>query len=69
MNLDPAIRLKILTLLSDAYPALFDFRRLPEYGQREFQANLFYLNENGLLDGKVMETRQKSVVLSAIWSR
>lgn len=59
MKLDRSLQLSILTELSAHYPNEFSIQRMDCFvDSPDFNANLFYLQEHGLISGKVQHFRQ-----------
>jgi len=52
MILDRTLQREILEGLSAVYPETVDFQSRPDFAEQKFQANLFYLQEHGLIDGQ-----------------
>lgn len=57
MELDRAYQLELLKLLSTSYPQSFDIRQIArDWGdeqERRYAANMFYLDEHGLVDSTI----------------
>jgi hypothetical protein len=51
MKLNRAMQRRILEELRDAYPDGIDFQSRTDFIDQDFQGNLFYLREHGLIDG------------------
>jgi hypothetical protein len=55
MRLNRAMQREILEELRRAYPETVDFQSRANFPDPEFQGNLFYLHEHGLIAGNVRE--------------
>ena len=53
MSLDRALQRQILEELAQKYPEPVDFYLHEHFEEKMFQANLFYLQEHGLINGKL----------------